>query len=358
MGETKPVYASVKGSVSDGNTPLANVLVALEGLSLSMLTDNKGEFAFKDITPGTYNLKLSKDKYDPVTKPNIALPATFTAHDLGTIYMGETKPVYASVKGSVSDGNTPLANVLVALEGLSLSMLTDNKGEFAFKDLAPGTYTLKFTKDLYDPAVKPNVAFPATFTVHDLGTFTMNKAKPRYASIMGTVSSQGPLAGVEISFTNGETVFQHTTDEYGTYYFMNVEPGKYILRATKDGYHDYEASETINIGNIQHDITLTKPIVAVTEKYTTELKDYALNPANGEVTIKFSLERTATVNLEIFDVQKNKVRSLTTSSFAGGEHSLVWDGKDDKGTQVKSDIYLYRMTTTGYLTEKRMLYVK
>jgi flagellar hook assembly protein FlgD len=59
----------------------------------------------------------------------------------------------------------------------------------------------------------------------------------------------------------------------------------------------------------------------------------------------------ATVNIEVWDVSGEKVRSLPP--FAGkcnmvnnGNNETFWDGRNDSGRPVASGVYIYRVRAT------------
>lgn len=82
------------------------------------------------------------------------------------------------------------------------------------------------------------------------------------------------------------------------------------------------------------------------------------NPFNPETTISFSLGKTSTVKLKIYNLKGQLVRNLANSDFVKGTHSLVWNGKDDKGNQVGSGVYLYRLESGDYTRSMKMVLMK
>lgn len=77
------------------------------------------------------------------------------------------------------------------------------------------------------------------------------------------------------------------------------------------------------------------------------------NPAAGSTTIRFSVPRDETARLDVYDVRGRLVRQLRQG--AGGQGSLetVWDGLDDRGSQVASGTYFLRLwTETRVVTGK------
>ncbi|MDP2172561.1 MAG: M14 family zinc carboxypeptidase [Candidatus Cloacimonadaceae bacterium] len=82
------------------------------------------------------------------------------------------------------------------------------------------------------------------------------------------------------------------------------------------------------------------------------------NPFNPETTIKYSLAAQTPVSLEIFNIRGQKVRSLVNSTMRAGNHSIVWNGRDDLGSSVSSGVYLYRMRAGDYDKTIKMMLMK
>ena len=111
-----------------------------------------------------------------------------------------------------------------------------------------------------------------------------------------------------------------------------------------------------------------KPYVSGDDKVVTlsqtELLSNYPNPFNPETTIRFSVTAMPAtaglhqVSIDIFNVKGQKVRTLVNDHMPAGEHSVVWNGRDDGGVQVGSGIYFYRMTSGGYSTTKKMVLLK
>ncbi len=82
------------------------------------------------------------------------------------------------------------------------------------------------------------------------------------------------------------------------------------------------------------------------------------NPFNPSTTIRYSLTKSSTVRLTIYNVLGVKVRNLEDSERQRGDYSVVWDGKDDSGEFVPSGIYVYRLVAGDALNARRMLLVR
>ncbi len=90
----------------------------------------------------------------------------------------------------------------------------------------------------------------------------------------------------------------------------------------------------------------------------TKLQGNYPNPFNPTTNISFSLKDRGDVQLTIFNLKGQKVRTLVNSSMASGNHSVTWDGTTDRGTSVASGIYFYRLDTKDHSSSKKMVLMK
>jgi hypothetical protein len=81
------------------------------------------------------------------------------------------------------------------------------------------------------------------------------------------------------------------------------------------------------------------------------------NPFNPETSIKFALDKSGDVLMEIYNVLGLKVRTLS-GSFPAGVHELVWDGRDADGRPAGSGVYFYKLVSDESHQVRRMLLLK
>ncbi len=51
--------------------------------------------------------------------------------------------------------------------------------------------------------------------------------------------------------------------------------------------------------------------------------------------------------LKIYNILGQLVRTLVDEEKLPGRYEVVWDGKDDRGKEVTSGVYFYRLETEG-----------
>ncbi|MBN2172049.1 MAG: VCBS repeat-containing protein [Candidatus Krumholzibacteriota bacterium] len=71
-------------------------------------------------------------------------------------------------------------------------------------------------------------------------------------------------------------------------------------------------------------------------------------------TVTFSLPREADVQLGVYDIAGRRVRLLHAGPLPGGEHRVIWDGRDEAGRQAAAGVYFLSLETAraGRLTAK------
>ena len=82
------------------------------------------------------------------------------------------------------------------------------------------------------------------------------------------------------------------------------------------------------------------------------------NPFNPSSRIDYTLRRPGEVLLRVRDAKGRNVRTLLDGVQQAGEHSVLWDGRDDAGNSVASGPYLYSLRFDGKTITKRMMKVQ
>ncbi|MDP8200717.1 MAG: T9SS type A sorting domain-containing protein [Candidatus Tenebribacter burtonii] len=83
------------------------------------------------------------------------------------------------------------------------------------------------------------------------------------------------------------------------------------------------------------------------------------NPFNPSTLISFALEEDSDVELIIYNVKGEKIKSIFNDHiYTDQVNSVVWDGKDASGKDVASGVYFYKLITDTNEYNKKMLLVK
>jgi len=86
------------------------------------------------------------------------------------------------------------------------------------------------------------------------------------------------------------------------------------------------------------------------------------NPFNPSTSISFEVNQTGSaavpVKLVVYDVQGRVVRTLYEGRKATGLYAVKWDGRDDRGVNVHSGIYLFRLQSGDEVSVRKGILMK
>jgi flagellar hook assembly protein FlgD len=74
--------------------------------------------------------------------------------------------------------------------------------------------------------------------------------------------------------------------------------------------------------------------------------------------IDYALPTDCHVTLSIYNILGQKVRVLVDEYQSTGNKSVTWDGRDDRGQEVTSGIYFYRLEAGDFNQSRKMLLLK
>ena len=82
------------------------------------------------------------------------------------------------------------------------------------------------------------------------------------------------------------------------------------------------------------------------------------NPFNLGTNIRFSLNRSERVKLEIFNLAGQRIATLADGERAAGDHTRHWNGRDDTGAVVSSGVYFYRLRAGEYSQTRKLQFLQ
>ena len=92
---------------------------------------------------------------------------------------------------------------------------------------------------------------------------------------------------------------------------------------------------------------------------TFELRQNYPNPFNPTTTIEFALPKRDNVELSIYNMLGQRIRTLVAEGMSAGIHRIIWDGQNSSGEQVASGMYLYRLKVgESFSATRKMVLLK
>lgn len=82
------------------------------------------------------------------------------------------------------------------------------------------------------------------------------------------------------------------------------------------------------------------------------------NPFNSSTLIRFALPTAATVDLGLYNLAGQRLKTLSSGSFDMGNYAVPWDGRDQHGRDLASGVYLYRLQTDKHQETRKLLLLR
>ena len=203
-------------------------------------------------------------------------------------------------------------------------------------------------------------------SIIDIGPYEYGSGE--FGKISGYITetdSGEPVDYVLLRINNEPGNFEFA-DSVG-YYEFRLPAGTYDLYAERVFYEDniiysitVEDSETTEL---DFNMTSTLPNVLVGDETIAPVLAGIIhlnypNPFNPTTTIYFKLEEAGKVNVAIYNIKGQLVRTLENGVLAEGSHFLTWDGTDEKGRSLSSGVFLYKIETKSETATGKLLLLK
>ncbi|MCH8327280.1 MAG: T9SS type A sorting domain-containing protein [Candidatus Marinimicrobia bacterium] len=82
------------------------------------------------------------------------------------------------------------------------------------------------------------------------------------------------------------------------------------------------------------------------------------NPFNPVTTFSFDLPEQTIVEVTIWNLLGQEIRTLHRGALPAGTHEVTFDGRDNSGASVPSGVYFYRLRTPKNVATKKMMLLK
>jgi hypothetical protein len=152
-------------------------------------------------------------------------------------------------------------------------------------------------------------------------------------------------AGNTSEQTNYSYVDEKEVENHATYYY-------WLESVDYSGQSEFYGSISI---------TINLPDNPEAPEITTALglqQNYP-NPFNPDTKIRFAVEEAGFAVVTIFNLKGQKMTTVFSGNVeAKSFYETIWNGKDDRGNEVSSGVYLYRLESGSKSETKRMLLIK
>ncbi len=192
---------------------------------------------------------------------------------------------------------------------------------------------------------------------------------------IGLKSIQTRSSVFDTSLTNGKSTLLFTeTKSYGEtvgvglwnkpeYGGMYNENGGQIIFLSGRAYRYDNVDLKNNIEYILKNILGETTVSVDGSENNLEITEYKLNqnfpnPFNPNTVIKYDLVKSSKVELKIFNILGQEVKTLVNSFEEKGRKTAIWNGEDNFNNKVSSGIYFYRISANDWNDIKKMILLK
>ena len=135
---------------------------------------------------------------------------------------------------------------------------------------------------------------------------------------------------------------------------LTFDPGTRIIAGTPQ-----MASEAVYTYRVTDANGATASLSLQTLPTAFSLADNFPNPFNPATTIHYALPTAADVELTVYNVAGQVVRTLVAGYQSAGRYVVEWDATNDSGHSLSAGLYFYRLQAGGEFAEaKKMLLLK
>ena len=343
---------TISGYVREAdNSPISGVVMS--GLPENPSTNSSGYYSGTVEYGWSETVTPSKAGY--TFSPSNRAYSNVTSDQSNQNYTGTLQTF--TISGYVRKADTsPISGVTI--NGLPGSPVTNSSGYYsATVDYGwSGTATPTKTGYTFSPSNRPYT------------NVTADQSNQNYTGTLQTFTISGyvrkgdtsPISGVVMSGLPGNP----STNSSG-YYSGTVQYGwSGTVTPTKDNYTfspSYRTYSNVESDQVNQNYTGEWTDVSETEEpkpYAFQLNQNYPNPFNPETIIEYTLSKDCQVQIAIYNILGQKVRTLIDQYQTKGQKKIHWDGKDDQGNELTSGIYFYRLQAGDYKETKRMALMK
>jgi len=372
------------------------------GRNIVAYTDGDGKFEFGGLLSGKYYIRtiakgyfseLYDDANDRSDATVVEVVAPNVTPDIN-FYLKEHRDKDGTIVGRVyaEADTTPVRGAMIVAVSPSRRRphitFTGEDGSYRLTNLSKGQYYVfawaeDFVGEFFDDVERFRDATPVIVQENQISTasFGLMAATQRglYA-IRGKIdrkSDRQPVAGVLVhARIDGQVDVNGVTDSQGNYYITGLAAGQYTIEASGAGYEDAYyggASEVssivVSVGDGQDASSVNLQmsidnITTVSGSADNAPKSFSLeqnypNPFNPATNISYTIAENGEVNLRIFNLLGQEVRTLVSKVQPVGSYTVKWNGKDMAGRQVATGIYIFRLKAgDNFQATGRMLLLK
>jgi hypothetical protein len=363
-----PEFGGIAGVVTDAQTqePIVFALVSTGGRHGGHgVTDSLGAYEINHLRPGFYAVQAFARGYAPAVLESVEVIAGQVTPDVNFALEPEPNPGFGAIAGLVSDSATgyavPGACIFVWGRIGQGRGMTDSSGSYVIGHLAAGSYVVRAAARGYYPATYPEtltVAVGETLPHIDFVLTPVRSLNAGFAGFVFDGVSQTEVSGARVTAIGEQGSCEASSNARGDYVFDNLTTGDYVLQIEANGYTSEFSFNPVSV--VQAELSgLTSPafsplngIAAPPVDQTPVSLGLAVrpNPVHGTASISYSVPRTGSASLKLYDVSGKLVSTLAQGDVLAGNHTARIDA-----AYLARGIYVLKLTSNGSAATRKLV---
>ena len=185
--------------------------------------------------------------------------------------------------------------------------------------------------------------------------------KDQYSSSLDGMINGRVLPWVQDSSTSDYVVWSNFEANQRDIFFIGTD-GQIDTSFNITPYNPSNTDDVIYIRELilsfrgNDNSSLSSRVELIPESFTL-YQNYP-NPFNPSTTIKYNLNDNSYVNVAIYNVAGELVKTLFNGPQNKGKNSLIWNAKNNENDSVAGGLYIYSVNTENNIYSKKMMLLK
>ena len=185
--------------------------------------------------------------------------------------------------------------------------------------------------------------------------------KDQYSSSLDGMINGRVLPWVQDSSTSDYVVWSNFEANQRDIFFINID-GQIDTSFNITPYNPSNPDDVTYIKELilsfrgSDNSSLSSKVELTPESFTL-YQNYP-NPFNPSTIIKYNLNDNSYVNVSIYNVAGELVKTLFNGPQNKGKNSLIWNAKNNKNESVAGGLYIFSVTTENNIYSKKMMLLK
>ena len=193
-----------------------------------------------------------------------------------------------------------------------------------------------------------------------------SKANPilLYDEQFGEFAYSTKIKNMEV--INDHIYFEISNYNYPGFQVCHYEPSRYFVLdglfeirkpvVTENGLYGVDKLGRLVFNSNRISTNASKTGASHVDKF--ELKQNYPNPFNFTTQINYCLHRPGVVDISIYNIRDQKVKTLVADFKSAGKHWVIWDGSDDSGNSIASGLFICKIKQAKKPCTQKMIYLK